>query len=70
MRTEHRKVPLIFAKFPNSLIGDGAPIRLPEANPRHVDYEGEVGVVIGRRVYAADGRVVHRNRTQSDRHRG
>jgi hypothetical protein len=61
MRTEHGKVPLILAKFPNSLIGDGAPIRLPE---------GEVAVVIGRRVYAADGRVVHRNRTQSDKHRG
>ena len=49
-------VPLIFAKFPNTLIGDGAPIRLPAAHAGQVDYEGEVAVVIGRRVYAADER--------------
>jgi 2-keto-4-pentenoate hydratase/2-oxohepta-3-ene-1,7-dioic acid hydratase in catechol pathway len=49
-------VPLIFAKFPNVLIGDGAPIRLPPANAAHVDYEGEVAVVIGRRIYGADER--------------
>jgi 2-keto-4-pentenoate hydratase/2-oxohepta-3-ene-1,7-dioic acid hydratase in catechol pathway len=55
-RLDEPEVPLIFAKFPNTLIGDGAAIRLPAANPRHVDYEGEVAVVIGRRVYAADER--------------
>jgi acylpyruvate hydrolase len=53
-RLDAPEVPLIFAKFPNTLIGDGAPIRLPAASPRRVDYEGEVAVVIGRPVYAAD----------------
>jgi acylpyruvate hydrolase len=43
-------VPLIFAKFPNVLIGSGAPIELPEASDR-VDYEGEIAVVIGRPAY-------------------
>jgi acylpyruvate hydrolase len=55
-RLDEPEVPLIFAKFANTLIGDGAPIRLPATNARHVDYEGEVAVVIGRRVYAADER--------------
>jgi 2-keto-4-pentenoate hydratase/2-oxohepta-3-ene-1,7-dioic acid hydratase in catechol pathway len=53
-RLDEPAVPLVFAKFPNTLIGDGAPIRLPAAHACHVDYEGEVAVVIGRRVYAAD----------------
>ena len=53
-RLDEPAVPLIFAKFPNTLIGDGAPIRLPADHASHVDYEGEVAVVIGRRVYAAD----------------
>ena len=47
-------VPLIFAKFPNTLIGAGAPIRLPAANADQVDYEGEVAVVIGRRARGLD----------------
>lgn len=48
--------PLIFAKWPNTLIGDGDEIRLP-AISQNVDYEAELGVVIGRRasgVNAAD----------------
>ena len=48
--------PLLFAKWPNTLIGDGDPIRIP-AISRNVDYEAELGVVIGRRasgVAAAD----------------
>ena len=49
-------VPLIFAKFPNTLIGAGAPIRLPAANAEQVDYEGEVAVVIGRRAHGLDER--------------
>lgn len=53
---EEPEVPLIFAKFPNTLIGDGTPIRLPAAHAGQVDYEGEVAVVIGRHVYAADER--------------
>lgn len=44
-------VPLIFAKFPNVLIGSGAAIELPESHATHVDYEGEIAVVIGRRAY-------------------
>jgi acylpyruvate hydrolase len=44
-------VPLIFAKFPNVLIGAGAAIELPVDNAERVDYEGEIAVVIGRRAY-------------------
>jgi 2,4-didehydro-3-deoxy-L-rhamnonate hydrolase len=40
--------PVLFAKFSNSLIGVGAPIRLPLAAPMMVDYEAELAVVIGR----------------------
>ena len=40
--------PLLFAKWPNTLIADGEPIRIP-AITQQVDYEAELGVVIGRR---------------------
>jgi 2-keto-4-pentenoate hydratase/2-oxohepta-3-ene-1,7-dioic acid hydratase in catechol pathway len=40
--------PLIFLKPPSSLIGSGDAIVLPKASER-VDYEGELGVVIGKR---------------------
>jgi 2-keto-4-pentenoate hydratase/2-oxohepta-3-ene-1,7-dioic acid hydratase in catechol pathway len=40
--------PLLFAKWPNTLIGDGDAIRIP-AISKQVDYEAELGVVIGRR---------------------
>jgi acylpyruvate hydrolase len=40
--------PLWFAKFANSLIGDGDTIVLPAAHPEYVDYEAELAVVIGR----------------------
>jgi 2-keto-4-pentenoate hydratase/2-oxohepta-3-ene-1,7-dioic acid hydratase in catechol pathway len=40
--------PLLFAKWPSALIGDGESIRLPGLS-RQVDYEAELGVVIGRR---------------------
>ena len=40
--------PEIFAKFANTLIGRGQPIRLP-SNADFVDYEAEVAIVIGRR---------------------
>jgi 2-keto-4-pentenoate hydratase/2-oxohepta-3-ene-1,7-dioic acid hydratase in catechol pathway len=43
--------PLLFAKWPNTLIGDGAAIRIPSIS-RNVDYEAELGVVIGRRASA------------------
>jgi 2-keto-4-pentenoate hydratase/2-oxohepta-3-ene-1,7-dioic acid hydratase in catechol pathway len=48
--------PLLFAKWPNTLIGDGEPIVLPP-EATEVDYEAELGVVIGsvaRRVTEAD----------------
>jgi len=44
-------VPMVFAKFPNVLIGSGAPIELPDGHGEKVDYEGEIAVVIGRRAY-------------------
>ncbi len=40
--------PLLFAKWPNTLLENGAPIRIP-AISKQVDYEAELGVVIGRR---------------------
>jgi 2-keto-4-pentenoate hydratase/2-oxohepta-3-ene-1,7-dioic acid hydratase in catechol pathway len=40
--------PLLFAKWPNTLIGDGDEIRIPEICTQP-DYEAELGVVIGRR---------------------
>jgi 2-keto-4-pentenoate hydratase/2-oxohepta-3-ene-1,7-dioic acid hydratase in catechol pathway len=40
--------PLLFAKWPNTLISSGDPIRIP-AISKHVDYEAELGVVIGKR---------------------
>jgi 2-keto-4-pentenoate hydratase/2-oxohepta-3-ene-1,7-dioic acid hydratase in catechol pathway len=46
------KVPLVFAKFPTSVVADGAPIRLPQALTQRVDWEVELAVVIGRRAHA------------------
>ena len=40
--------PLLFAKWPNALIASGDPIRIPPISA-NVDYEAELGVVIGRR---------------------
>src|SRR6266850_5748675 len=42
------KRPLLFAKWPNTLIGPGDAIRVPEICTQP-DYEAELGVVIGRR---------------------
>ena len=41
--------PLLFSKWPNTLIGPGEPIVIPAITGR-VDYEAELGVVIGSRV--------------------
>lgn len=41
------RTPLIFLKPPSSAIGDGEAIILPRASQR-VEYEGEIGIVIGR----------------------
>jgi 2-keto-4-pentenoate hydratase/2-oxohepta-3-ene-1,7-dioic acid hydratase in catechol pathway len=42
------KWPLLFAKWPSSVIGPGSPIVLPH-QAKEVDWEAELGVVIGRR---------------------
>ena len=49
--------PILFPKFPSSIIGPGEAITWDPAMTQKVDYEGELGVVIGkraRRVSAAD----------------
>lgn len=40
--------PLLFAKFPTSVVGSGAEIRWDPGLTSQVDYEAELGVVIGR----------------------
>jgi 2-keto-4-pentenoate hydratase/2-oxohepta-3-ene-1,7-dioic acid hydratase in catechol pathway len=44
--------PLIFLKPPSSVIASGEPIVLP-TNAGRIDFEGEIGVVIGRRLKRA-----------------
>ncbi|HLG06358.1 MAG TPA: fumarylacetoacetate hydrolase family protein [Gemmatimonadales bacterium] len=46
------KAPLLFLKAPSSLIGPGEPIVLPEDSAQ-VEYEAEIGVVIGKRLHRA-----------------
>lgn len=46
------KAPLIFLKPPSSVIADGEPIRLPAAS-QQVEFEGEIGVVVGQRLSGA-----------------
>jgi 2-keto-4-pentenoate hydratase/2-oxohepta-3-ene-1,7-dioic acid hydratase in catechol pathway len=41
-------VPNFFIGAASAVTGPGSPIRLPQAAPAQVDYEGEVAVVIGR----------------------
>jgi 2-keto-4-pentenoate hydratase/2-oxohepta-3-ene-1,7-dioic acid hydratase in catechol pathway len=43
------RAPLLFAKWPSALVGPGEAIVLPRTSAR-VDYEAELGVVIGERV--------------------
>jgi 2-keto-4-pentenoate hydratase/2-oxohepta-3-ene-1,7-dioic acid hydratase in catechol pathway len=44
------KEPLIFFKPPSSVIGPGHPIEIPPADlTQRVDYEGELGVIVGKR---------------------
>jgi 2,4-didehydro-3-deoxy-L-rhamnonate hydrolase len=47
--TELPAAPLLFAKWPNALIGPGEPIVIPRVS-KEVDYEAELGVVVGERV--------------------
>ena len=46
------KEPLLFLKPPSSIIRNGESIRLPTVS-KQVEYEGEIGVVIGRRLHRA-----------------
>jgi 2-keto-4-pentenoate hydratase/2-oxohepta-3-ene-1,7-dioic acid hydratase in catechol pathway len=46
-------VPLYFLKPPSSLIGSGGTVVLPPESER-VDYEGELGIVIGKRARRVD----------------
>jgi 2,4-didehydro-3-deoxy-L-rhamnonate hydrolase len=42
------EAPVLFAKFPNSLIGPGEAIEVPDAASAKVDYEAELAAVIGK----------------------
>ena len=46
------KEPLIFLKPPSSIIGNGDPVVLPPQSS-NVEHEGEIGVVIGKRLQRA-----------------
>ncbi len=48
MGNEPPKEPLVFLKPPSTLLGSGGVVRLPSLSKR-VDYEGELGIVIGKR---------------------
>lgn len=48
------ETPLWFLKSPGSVVGPGAPIRPPAGYTGKVLYEGELGLVIGRRVSNPD----------------
>jgi acylpyruvate hydrolase len=48
MGRELPEFPTLFAKFAESLIGPNDPIALPPEAATHVDWEGELAVVIGR----------------------
>ena len=51
--------PLCFAKFTSSLAGPFDPIKLPSEEAQ-VDYEGELGVIIGRKAsHIAEGDAMH-----------
>ena len=41
--------PILFAKFPNTLVGSGAGVRAHGELTKQLDYEGELAVVIGER---------------------
>jgi 2-keto-4-pentenoate hydratase/2-oxohepta-3-ene-1,7-dioic acid hydratase in catechol pathway len=56
---EMPKVPMVFFKPPSSLIGTGEPIVLPGICQR-VEFEGEIGVVIARRLRNADAGAAER----------
>jgi 2-keto-4-pentenoate hydratase/2-oxohepta-3-ene-1,7-dioic acid hydratase in catechol pathway len=53
------EVPILFFKPPTALIGTGDPILLPTVSQR-VEFEAEIGVVIGRRIRNADPALAER----------
>ncbi|MFP4036912.1 MAG: fumarylacetoacetate hydrolase family protein [Desulfobacteraceae bacterium] len=48
------EAPLVFAKFPNSLVGHGEPVVWDPAVSSKVDFEAELAVIIGQKVYRAE----------------
>ncbi len=50
---EEPEEPVVFAKFPSSVIGHGQTIIVPQEETRP-DWEGEMGIVIGRSAYRAN----------------
>ena len=50
-----KKDPILFLKAPSAIVAQGEPIVLPPEAQR-VDYEAELALVIGRRVYRASSR--------------
>ena len=52
------EVPLVFAKFPNSLIGHREEITWEAAITQKVDFEAELAVVIGKQVHCSDEKEV------------
>jgi 2-keto-4-pentenoate hydratase/2-oxohepta-3-ene-1,7-dioic acid hydratase in catechol pathway len=53
------QVPILFFKPPTALIGPGEPILLPNVSQR-VEFEAEIGVVIGRRIRSVDPALAER----------
>lgn len=53
------EVPILFFKPPTALIGPGDPILLPNVSQR-VEFEAEIGVVVGRRIRNADPSLAER----------
>ncbi|MGC4897491.1 fumarylacetoacetate hydrolase family protein [Micromonospora sp. DT31] len=52
--TDQPTEPMVFLKAPSSVTATGQPIRFPRVAPRQVDYEGELGVVVGARLTDVD----------------
>ncbi len=47
------EAPLVFAKFPNALVGHGRPVTWDAAVTSKVDFEAEFAVIMGRRISRA-----------------
>lgn len=53
-KMELPKTPLLFTKFNSSITGPTDPIKIPEQLTSEVDYEVELGIVIGKTAYNVD----------------